>query len=321
MTDDIKSAIAAATKSVTKSWKSAKRTSVDRNDRVSRARITLLRYRPSSRVTIREVAFRVMEDAYNKASSNGRYYANARQIMYAARPAILAECDTHEFNDVYFTQTLLKDYIEEFSPEWKVVWDARGNLIEPHTDHRVPLGGASVEKYRKDWHSQIDRHMPEIEPQLDTSGPANRFSNVLFIEKEGFAEILSDAGISKRYDMAVMSTKGIPVKAACDLISSMHVTGVQTFVLHDFDLEGFKITRTLRRGTRLSSGTHVIDLGLRMEDIAGLPAEPVSYAQRRHPETYLRTCGASNEECEFLVSGGRAGHWFVHLVEINAMTS
>jgi hypothetical protein len=52
-----------------------------------------------------------MEDAYNHASSNGRYYANARQIMYAARPAILSRCAVTELKDVYFTQNLLKDYL------------------------------------------------------------------------------------------------------------------------------------------------------------------------------------------------------------------
>src|SRR5690606_16826691 len=87
MSSDIKAAIAAATKHVTKSWKQAKR-QADRNDRVSSARVQRLRYRPPG-VTIREVAFQVMEDAYNKASANGKYYANARQIMYAARPEIL----------------------------------------------------------------------------------------------------------------------------------------------------------------------------------------------------------------------------------------
>ena len=99
---DIQDAIAAATKSVTKSWKQAKR-KVDREDRVDQRTIErLCSYR---RTTIREVAFCVMEDAYNKASSNGKYFANARQIMYAARPAILEEIDEKQFNDVYFTQT------------------------------------------------------------------------------------------------------------------------------------------------------------------------------------------------------------------------
>ena len=71
--------------------------------------------------------------------------------------------------------------------------------------------------------------MPEIDSQIDTHGPGHRFQNVLFIEKEGFAEILTDAGIGERWDMAVMRTKGIPVDAACDLIGAMDRQGVRVF--------------------------------------------------------------------------------------------
>jgi hypothetical protein len=41
----------------------------------------------SERVTIKEAASAVMGQAYRKASSDGRYPALARQIMYAARGA------------------------------------------------------------------------------------------------------------------------------------------------------------------------------------------------------------------------------------------
>jgi hypothetical protein len=321
MSDDIQGAIASVTKSVTKAWKQAKR-SANRADRLSSSRLARLRYVPSSRVTIREAAFAAMEDAYNKASANGKYYANARQIMYAARPAILSQCDADEFNDVYFTQTLLKDYIEEYSPDWKVVWDARGHLVEPHTSKSVSLGGAGVASYMDQWHESIEIELPSIESQIKTEGPRNRYGNVLFIEKEGFGEILTAAGIGKRYDMAIMSTKGLPVKAACDLILALHGKGVRTLVLRDFDLAGFKIARTLRNGTRLSEGSPVIDLGLRFADIQGLSAEPCSYQQYINPGVYLQCdYDATDEEAAFLVSGGGHNRWSGQRVEINAMTS
>jgi len=54
----------------------------------------------------------VMEDAYNKASNNGKYPALARQIMYAARGRILELVDDcHKLDSNYFTQTLLPGYI------------------------------------------------------------------------------------------------------------------------------------------------------------------------------------------------------------------
>ena len=145
---------------------------------------------------------------------------------------------------------------------------------------------------------------------------------MLFIEKEGFTEILKHAGLAERYDMAIMSTKGIPVDAACDLIARFEQEGVRTFALHDFDSAGFKIVRTLRQGTRLSVGTDVVDLGLRMADIDGLPSEPVTYKQEADPKFYLQyDCDATEEEAEYLVQGRRMGRWQGERVEINAMTS
>lgn len=129
------------------------------------------------------------------------------------------------------------------------------------------------------------------------------------------------AKIGERWDMAIMSTKGIPVKAACDLIEQMHGKRVRVFVLRDFDYAGFKIVRTLSNGTRLAVGSPVIDLGLRLADIHDLQSEPDSYKTYVDPRKYLEKCGASAEERQMLVSEGRSGFWEGRRVEINAMTS
>lgn len=320
---DIAKAIESAMRYATKAWKREKRRA-DREDRVSHERIERLRYRPP-KVTIREVAFEVMEASYLKASGNGKHLTNARQIMYAARPTILEAIDAAKFDDQYFTQTLLKDYLEEYRPYWRsrVVWDARGHFVEPHTGRRIGLGGAEVIRYIEQWGSVIDRReKPSIKVHVDTAGPENRFSNALFIEKEGFSEILTAAGIEKRYDVTILSSKGVPITAACEVIVAMHRKGVRTFVLRDFDFSGFKIVRTLRNGVRLSSGSPVVDLGLRLNDVEGLPAEPDEHRSKVDPRIYLQDeCDATDEEAAFLVSGGYPGRWRGHRVEINAMTS
>ena len=86
-----------------------------------------------------------------------------------------------------------------------------------------------------------------IRSDFPTKGPTNRFGAVLFIEKEGFDEMLKAARIAERYDIAVMSTKGMSVKAARLLVDRLHVA---LLVLHDFDQAGFSIIGTLRRSTR-----------------------------------------------------------------------
>jgi DNA topoisomerase VI subunit A len=57
--------------------------------------------------------------------------------------------------------------------------------------------------------------------KVETSGPSGNFGAVLFIEKEGFAPLLKAAQIAKKYDIAIMSTKGMSVVAARVLADEM----------------------------------------------------------------------------------------------------
>jgi hypothetical protein len=106
--------------------------------------------KPPGSMKIKEAARQVMPDAYRIASTDGTLPANARQIMYAARPAILEQTGKTKLDDRYFTQGLLPDYIEEhpeITANWDVVFDDRGSFIEPHTGHVVPLGTVEVRQY------------------------------------------------------------------------------------------------------------------------------------------------------------------------------
>ena len=134
--------------------------------------------------------------------------------------------------------------------------------------------------------------LERVESTFPTSGPANRFGAVLFIEKEGFDEILKAARIAERYDIAIMSTKVMSVTASRLLVDRLHVP---LLVLHDFDQSGFSIIGTLRRSTRryrFSGPVNVIDLGLTLADIEryGLQAEDQRLAQG---ESTLRQNGAT----------------------------
>ena len=262
--DDLGSAFGA----IAKHWKKAKR-QADKQDRVSSRTLEKMRYRPQ-RVTIRDAAFGCMEIAYMKASGDGRYPANARQIYYAARPTILNMTGELEVSSQYFTQTLLKDYLEIYSPSWDVVFDARGHITEPHTGAVVGLGGLEVREYISRFTSKHFDETPVQDPaeRIETKGASLRYGAVLFLEKEGFDPLLKKAQIAERFDVAIASTKGMPVSALCDLLSELKKQGRKAYVVHDFDKSGFRIVATLRWGARGSIGTgEVVDLGFRLEDI------------------------------------------------------
>jgi hypothetical protein len=325
-------ALEVAIKSVTSEWKAAKR-QADRQDRVQSQQLERLR-KANRRYqwTIKDATFDVMEQAYLRASANGTLPANARQIMYAARPNVIELAGECWKKSSYFTQHLLPDFMEE-RPElvarWTVVFDARGHLREPHTDESVDLGTLEVRRYIAGWQENFSEDLTglNLEKAVPTLGPRNRYSFVLFIEKEGFNPLLESINLADRYDLAIMSTKGMSVTAARSLVERLSRDGVTILVLHDFDKAGFSIVNTLQTDTRRYQFTRspkVVDIGLRLEDVETmqLQSEVVEYDGSLDPRFNLRSSGATEAECNFLVAYRYQGRgWYGQRVELNAMTS
>jgi DNA topoisomerase VI subunit A len=199
-----------------------------------------------------------------------------------------------------------------------VVYDARGHFEEPHTNRRIGCGTIEVGNYL---HATKDPEVVAAEfsdANVDIIGPSGNISGVLFCEKEGFGPLFKAVNLANRYDLTIISTKGVSVTAARKLIDEIcggH--GVPLFVLHDFDLAGFLILGTLQRDTRryqFSHAVEVIDLGLRLEDIAGLEREPAAATKISTSllRTQLADNGATNAETTILLA---------ERVELNAMPS
>ena len=121
--------------------------------------------------------------------------------------------------------------------------------------------------------------------------------------------------MSERYDLAIMSTKGMSVTAARELLDGVcKEQSIPLLVLHDFDKAGFSILGTLHQDTRrykFNTSFKVIDLGLRLGDVEGLISEEVAIERSAAPN--LRSNGATAEEVEWLLQGQR--------VELNALAS
>ena len=169
-----------------------------------------------------EAAAKVMMEAYMAASDNGRLPTTARQVFYKARPMIMTLTENRPLMSQYFTQTLLPNYMIEHGVRWDVVFDARGHIEEPHTNLQIGLGTLEVRNYLDGM-----RAPKLVKPQMHGAGvghafgPAGGFSAVLFIEKEGFMPLFKHVNLANRYDIAIMSTKGVSVTAARHLVDSM----------------------------------------------------------------------------------------------------
>jgi hypothetical protein len=284
--------------------------------------------RPAGTMTVVDAAYAVMADAYAKASDNGSLPAKARQIMYAARPEILRLTGRSSFSDHSFTQYHLPDYQRDNPEEtenWDVIYDARGHLVEPHTGESVPLGTLQVRQYLglRPRHSRPQLADGKLYP---TAGPKNRYRNVLFVEKQGFDELFEAVQLAERWDIAIMSTKGMSVTAARKLLDSLAVNVDRVLVMHDLDVSGFSIFGTLGTNSRRYEfendlSDKIINIGLSLDDVAemGLDAEIAEVKSRAARRETLERHRATPEEIEFLAPEDEDEPG--QRVELNAMTS
>jgi hypothetical protein len=196
-----------------------------------------------------------MDEHVRRTSGDRCHRFTWRQVHYTlrevVRKAIGAEPDWN-----YFSQTLVNEYESEYGKEQKAYRDPRGTLYIPHTRQEIPLGTLAVEQFQR---------------------PPWIFNKVLYIEKEGFSEILKDEGWMERHDCAVVAGKGQPTGAARDLIDLLGETDepAQIFCLHDCDAPGTVIYQSIQEATKTRPRrvVEVIDLGLH-------PAEAVELARR-----------------------------------------
>jgi DNA topoisomerase VI subunit B len=302
-----------AVKAVTKRWLK-QRKAEERNRAAFRNRAEALSR--SRRVTQTTAAFEVMDRAFHDASG-GQTFANARQIMYAARGEIQKRTNDKQLKDSYFTQTLLPDYIRQFNPPWKdrIAYDDRGHFVEPHTGKAIGVGTIAVREYLSE--------MCEPKPQqgfttrIETHGPSGRFAGVFFVEKEGFSAIFNEAQIAKRFDLAFMSCKGISVTAARELADMMCAKyDIPLYLLTDFDKSGMSGAGTFERNNRrytFRNKIKVVRIGLRLADVRAIAARRGTSLDDFTEKVFdkgsedarfknLKRNGATDDEANFLLT-------------------
>jgi DNA topoisomerase VI subunit B len=311
---EIADAVVLAVEKVTPDWRKLKRRKA-RDEQVSR-REAAEASRPRKQVSIKEASWRVMPQAHAQVvGSRVGAPAGARQVMYAARKLALPITGGKWCKrSSTFTQRHLPEYLEnhpEQTAGWNVVFDKRGELIEPHDGRRIGLGTVEVRDYIRGL----------------TNRPPDGYRFVLMIEKAGFEELLEHLQIADRFDLALAWTKGMTTTACRELIDGLSGLGVTTLLLHDFDKAGLSIAHTCRHDSkryRFRNKPLVLDLGLSLADARamGLDGEEVEYVKcKKDPRILLESRGVSEEERNYLVSGQKGPRtWTGRRVELNELT-
>jgi hypothetical protein len=307
-----------AVNGVTKKWEK-QRKAEERNSRAYSSR----RYY-SDRINFTEIAHQILPKAYEHASGNGQYTVFNRQLYYASREEF-RKVTGREINADYFTQTILRQYLNRYKPGWKIAADPRGNLTVPNSsfDVRIACGTIAIDQYLDSRHNDDLKEVERFPVEWPTLAEGERYRAVLYIEKEGFEPILNEAKIAERFDLAILGCKGQSVTAARKFVD--HVCrkdgGVPLLVMHDFDKAGFEIVKNLtsvsswavlndRVAYDFENEVNFVDLGLRLED-----AKKYKLQNERTDTEWFDREGLvmTDEEFDYLSSGKR--------VELNAFTA
>ena len=187
------------------------------------------------------------------------------------------------------------------------LYDARGHFNEPHDGRGFGIGTLEVRSYLKGFHDPalIDA---DVTKQRSIRRSEWQLQGGAVYRKGRFFRTAQGAKIAERFDIAVMSTKGMSVVAARALADEMcHDHDIPLLLLHDFDKSGFSIAGTLQRDTRryeFQNSITTVDLGLNLQDVTAMGLES---EYQHHPKGNkaalignLRNNGATDEEIEFM---------------------
>jgi hypothetical protein len=236
-------------------------------------------------------------------------------------------------NNTGLIDQYIRDNPEE-TADWDVLREDRGNFVSP-SGRTVPLGTSAV----REEINRIKRHGIGLSHEhsdgwkltVPKGGPDDDYAAVLYIEKAGFTNKLDEAGLLRRRDLAVASSRGFSVRACRSLLDFLRSRDVPVLVVHDFDKAGLGIAAAILREI-----PDAIDLGLRWEDLIDRRwghadsdlrhrdySERVTYTIKQKPydpRQNLIENKATANEIRFLCSTARPGVEFSgRRIELNAL--
>jgi hypothetical protein len=128
------------------------------------------------KVSQKDVVLDNIDDAIAKASGDGEFRFNERQLFYQLRPIVLEE--TGQELKIGNFKNILTDYEAEYGEIDGMYREPRGSIYHPHRRQNIPLGTLTVEEYER---------------------PAWTYNKLVYIEKKGFSEALKDDGWPERW--------------------------------------------------------------------------------------------------------------------------
>lgn len=263
---------------------------------------------------IKDFVYKNFMDVYNDNSCSGKYTVTLRNFYYSMRDLFMQEIDMlgyrytrnstpedpEDLTLKYKTFTRVVDQYEREELRERLLYkEERGFFVEAHSNRRIHLGTAAVDKY-----------IPDME----------QYNSLLFVEKAGFYELLhEDFRLSKKYDLGIINCKGYATNATRNLLQKIREArpDIKLYTLTDLDIKGLGIAEDASKPDVLSAAREFdcIRLGITIDDIEAynLPIEPARYKRSTltELENSYNNGNVSKDEYIFLKAGQR--------VEVNAL--
>lgn len=280
--------------------------------------------------------FEYFMEGYGMASGDGQYVTTARQVFYAVRKLIINnENITLTGSDFdTFTQKVLTGMFEKY-PDLvtKIYFEQRGTFIDYDTHDEFPISTRSVTEYLERMKKRVNctcrlQRGEYHESSLSFDYPPELgISSVLFVEKQGFREVLVSSGIQDELAISLILSQGYGTRDMKKLMDAFLERGVTVYVLHDCDIDGYQIKNKLLEGSETyNKPLDVVDVGLSLDDIRALGRliDAEEYTSEKSYSNVLENM--SEEERDFFWPGKKRGTkngertYIYRRVELNALT-
>ena len=292
-------ALAGATKAIRQEAEQRRKDANKAERALRRARQTAERAQRADRVSLKDAVFEVIPEAKRRAGN----VVSARTLYYKVRPLVQQHTD-RELPFGYFSQTLLPEYERTVGTIPGLYYEPRGELHHPHDDTVTPLGTREVENYQ----------MPQWQ-----------FDKILYIEKMGLQAQLAPYRLAEKYDMAIIYGQGYAATACRNLLASSAARDMQIFVLHDADIDGYNIARTLAESTKRmpDHNIEVVDLGLTVPQAIEYGLETEKFTRKRELPSELDLDPAATKwfTGRAVSAGYGKTHYDATRCELNAFSS
>ena len=229
-----------------------------------------------------ELMRRYFLEGGKEATGNWECQSFVRQVFYSVRRIVNMNTG-HEISltghdSNRFRNEILTEFFKEIP--WlqeKILLERRGFFYDPISTTEVPLGTKDTAELIKRFSSLTECESRIVPARFESSHLEFDLpyelerKKVLFIEKQGFSEVLKNSGILDELGLALILGQGFSTRAQKTLMEFFISRGMEVYVLHDCDLSGYLIhERIAEGGHTFERPLNVIDIGLTYTDLLDL---------------------------------------------------